>query len=1059
MHLNRLVMHNFKKFRRAEIDFSDGLTGIVGSNGSGKSTIVEAVAWSLYGNRASSIKRDFIRNARAGLSDSVETTLALSLGRKELVIYRAMKGKAMTPEAFLLLDGQRIASGSKEVDVRLEAILKISYQDFMKTFYARQKDLDNLLKEGGVGKREYLLKLLGLEDIKESTLEQIKSDLSALGDQRSRISGALAEIGDAAARQEEVARSISAADVALREEESRLAANLADSEARKKQIEALAEKMRLHGLLAERQKRLAARQTELAGEAAAEEKRLEAIASSKKRLAEIEPKLLRLADVRARLDELEPKRAAFEVNERRRAGAYAARQAERKARSESERHLADLEKDLQIQESLLPAEEEHRRLQEKLADLEAQRDRHVRLQSHEREQQARLQGCRANCARSERLIGELQRAGVRRQEISGCLAEEERRRAELEDLMVARERNRQLTDLAGRERALEERLARLKALAEKARADVEGLAAIESREEELRRQDRDLDRLGSDLARELAELRGSFKAQEMALAEAERAIRKVGSLGEAGLCPTCERPLQGQRDLLLGKYESAREAARREKEALAARISAQTELLEGAARSRSSLRQAFDELGAMKSRRSALQAELKSLTIQQHECQSVYREIAAKIEALGEVDYDEKKLAKVQAALAELAPLVKECSAISLRLEGLAGQQEELANLKAVEAELEGDLQKLSARILELAFSEKEFQEAKKRHEALKPGHDRFLMLSERAAQIPALRQRMEEQAGELARLESALAAMQAEQKELGYNPEEHRSLLAEKKGLAQAESEQQRINLLLAGEEQAIERLERARLALESIKNDIGAAEGEMAALGYRREEHERAKADLAQAEARLEEARRAVSESRVRLGVLRAEEQRLAEEARRKAELEASLANVDRQSEVVETVKGLVNDFMDQVLIRVKNDIARSAGEILEEVSGRYSQIKIDDDFNIQVEDGGSFYPISRYSGGEIDMIAVSVRVAISEYLMRFGPDEESYSFLILDEIFGSQDQEHREKMIQMLRNLERRFPQIIAISHISDVQGQFDNTILVVEDEMGNSRVESL
>jgi len=44
-------------------------------------------------------------------------------------------------------------------------------------------------------------------------------------------------------------------------------------------------------------------------------------------------------------------------------------------------------------------------------------------------------------------------------------------------------------------------------------------------------------------------------------------------------------------------------------------------------------------------------------------------------------------------------------------------------------------------------------------------------------------------------------------------------------------------------------------------------------------------------------------------------------------------------------------------------------------------------------------------------------------------------------------------------MLRSLEERFPQIIAISHISDVQGQFDNTFLVAEDDMGNGRVESL
>lgn len=204
MHLNKLFMHNFKKFRRAEVEFQDGLTGIVGGNGAGKSTIVEAIAWSLYGSRASSIKRDFIRNSRAGDAETVEVKLSLSLGKRELDIYRSMKGKNMSPEAFLFLDGQRIAAGTKEVDQRLEDILKISYQDFMKTFYARQKDLDNLLKEGGMGKREYLLKLLGLEDIKESALEQIKSDRSSLEDQRSRLAGALGEIGEVQADRKSV---------------------------------------------------------------------------------------------------------------------------------------------------------------------------------------------------------------------------------------------------------------------------------------------------------------------------------------------------------------------------------------------------------------------------------------------------------------------------------------------------------------------------------------------------------------------------------------------------------------------------------------------------------------------------------------------------------------------------------------------------------------------------------------------------------------------------------------------------------------------------------------
>jgi exonuclease SbcC len=212
-----------------------------------------------------------------------------------------------------------------------------------------------------------------------------------------------------------------------------------------------------------------------------------------------------------------------------------------------------------------------------------------------------------------------------------------------------------------------------------------------------------------------------------------------------------------------------------------------------------------------------------------------------------------------------------------------------------------------------------------------------------------------------------------------------------------------------------------------------------------------------LTEAEWGLEAARKEASNRQVHLGVLAAEMARLRKDAKRKKEFEQELAVLNRRLEVVDTTRSLVNRFMDHILVRIRSEIVRTAGEILEEVSGKYSLLKIDDDFNIMVEDEGEYYPISRYSGGEVDMIAVSVRVAISEYLMRFGPEGENYSFIILDEVFGSQDLEHREKMINMLRSLEERFPQIIAISHFSDVQGQFDNIINVIEDEMGNSRVE--
>src|SRR5512137_1282406 len=109
MHLNSLAMRNFKKYRRAEVTFEDGLTGIVGSNGVGKSTIVEAIAWALYGSKVLAIKRDLLKNASARESDIVEVRLNMSMGKNHLSIYRSMRGKSLTPDASLYLDDQIIA--------------------------------------------------------------------------------------------------------------------------------------------------------------------------------------------------------------------------------------------------------------------------------------------------------------------------------------------------------------------------------------------------------------------------------------------------------------------------------------------------------------------------------------------------------------------------------------------------------------------------------------------------------------------------------------------------------------------------------------------------------------------------------------------------------------------------------------------------------------------------------------------------------------------------------------------------------------------------------------
>ena len=1057
MHLSRLSLHNFKKYRRAEIDFQDGLTGIVGSNGSGKSTIVEAIAWALYGSRASTIKRDLLRNTRAGDSDLVEVKLTMEMGKRTLSIYRAMKGKVLMPEASLFIDGCRVALGTKEVDLQLEEILHTSYQDFMKTFYARQKDLDNLLKEGGMGKREYLLKLLGLDDVKERALDQAKADRSSLEGRKNALAGSLAEIGDAEGMVEDVARGAAIARSQLSEsseKENELSSIMAD---RKKDLDVQVERRRSFDLLGER---ISGRSTSIAEKKKAiglEENRLEEIQVSKKLLAELEPKLKRLKDVRSELELAEPRKMQHEELVKKAIGLMAQVNGAEKLLCEMELMLSSLVKDRSALEDLRPIEEEYGKIKKVFSGMEALRDEYHDLQTKVKGERIRLDSLEGNINRTQASLKELQKASIRFKQLQPSKEEQARLRKALDNLTHRKEMKRELDSLMARKTALEVRRQKLSDQRSSVRKDLLSLGDLEARDAELKKQDRCLDNLCTDLSNDLAELKSRHGVLEAARTRAIKIQAEVKVLGTEGVCPTCERPLGDQYKQLLAKYQDEATEAEDSSAELKQKMQSQKEKIDGAAKSRSNLKIAFDGLNSKRSKRSALQENLRGLEALQSEVIPELNEIEGSIKAMGDIAFDPFELAEVQSRLEKLVPIIDELSGLSVKISDLPNKEVEMRSLAREKQAVTKKIDDLGEKMKALGYSEADYVSSKKRLAELKVSHEKSNSLSQKIQEIPVWEEKVLAQRSELDGLRSSLHKLSEEVKILGFDQAGYDSLMLEQNRLLKAEEESRRIGLKTAAESDVKSRLQAATMELSRYEAELKDARGMLEELRYSEEIHQSAKKALVDTEVALDAARKEVSDRKVHLALLERELSRLKAETARKKDLEKEILALGLRLEVVDTARSLVNRFMDQVLLRAKDDIARTAGEILEEVSGKYSLLKIDDDFNILVEDGGEYYPVSRYSGGEVDMIAVSVRVAISEYLMRFAREGPGYSFLILDEIFGSQDMEHREKMIGMLRSLEERFPQVIVISHISDVQGQFDNTIAVVEDDMGNSRVE--
>jgi DNA repair protein SbcC/Rad50 len=169
-----------------------------------------------------------------------------------------------------------------------------------------------------------------------------------------------------------------------------------------------------------------------------------------------------------------------------------------------------------------------------------------------------------------------------------------------------------------------------------------------------------------------------------------------------------------------------------------------------------------------------------------------------------------------------------------------------------------------------------------------------------------------------------------------------------------------------------------------------------------------------------------------------------------------EATIASLKKETEalkdeidLLKLTRTVISDYVIYLMQVVRSRLEGEVSRIISEITGgRYEQVLLDEDFNLLVRDIDNDYAIDRFSGGEQDDIAVALRIALSRYLAELHQVHES-TLLIFDEIFGSQDEERRSNLLTALRTQESRFPQIILISHISEMQGEFTNTLMV---EMG-------
>jgi exonuclease SbcC len=162
-----------------------------------------------------------------------------------------------------------------------------------------------------------------------------------------------------------------------------------------------------------------------------------------------------------------------------------------------------------------------------------------------------------------------------------------------------------------------------------------------------------------------------------------------------------------------------------------------------------------------------------------------------------------------------------------------------------------------------------------------------------------------------------------------------------------------------------------------------------------------------------------------------------RLADAREQARKLRAARDELRLRGQVADALSALREDASERARPSLENETARLLGEI---TRGRYSTVQMSESYALEIVDGREVHPLRRFSGGEQDLAALCLRLALSRTLARTRGAETG--FVLLDEVFGSQDPERRRALLGQLRALvDAEFRQVFVISHTPSVTEHCD------------------
>ncbi|SFR41208.1 exonuclease SbcC [Halogeometricum rufum] len=745
MRFDRIRIQNFKPYAETDLDLTDGVTVIHGLNGSGKSSLLEACFFALYGARA--------------LDENLEDVMTTGTEESEIELWFTHDGASYRVHRRLRKSGDRVQTatcvlegpdtaidGARDVRAFVADLLRMDAEAFVNCAYVRQGEvnklinatpserqdtIDDLLQLGKL--EEYRVRAgkarLGVEDVltqRRGALSKVESQIAAkedagLHERLNALETELGEVDDGIARyeqqREKAAETLSDAESVLetyrekRAELDELDAEIADLRETVESDERKRETLRSEaGEARDRVDDLRSRIESVRAETTLDEATADAISARRDELDERED------EIRTDLTEARERRTMLSNQAeklRERAEEFESRAAEKRSRA------------AELDDGAEEAAEELERRSDRLDELEAEletltaefEDAPVELgaaASHRDEIRETLTDVRADLTETNAEVENVRDRLAEAEELRAegkcpecgqpvedsphvdAIGEYEARSEALEST---------LSDLRERRETLESRLDRAKSLVEtenrvgelRNSRDLFAERIEDAREtvEERRTEAETLREEADELAAEAEEKRTAATTQSEAAAEAAETVRELEADLES--VADAEERLDTLSDLrsTLSETESEIERLEERRENLAELNDERRERLADKRDRRSELADDVDE------------STVEEATEQRERAETYLEQVDDELESLREKrDELQNEIGGVKGELAQLSELREDRDELAARVDALESLHAETEELEAMYGDLRAELRQRNVETLERMLNE-----------------------------------------------------------------------------------------------------------------------------------------------------------------------------------------------------------------------------------------------------------------------------------------------------------------------------------------------------------------